>query len=455
MFTLRPYQQKSVEQSSHAFYTHGHDAVILCIPTGGGKTVVFSYIALAAVRNGFTVMIACHRKELIAQASQKLKAYGLHPTVIMPGQTLTKNVTYVASVDTVLTRGLNYDVDLLIVDECHLTKFDRLVQQYKGRCEILGATATPIRKGSQRSLHELYQTIVNPVTISSLISDSHLVPVVNYGPEIDLSTLKTNSLDYDQRKLASFYDRQTMYTGVVHHYKEFCQRHGATLVFNVSRDHSRNVVEEFKGHGLKAVHVDGSYKAVERQRILHAFHAGEYDILSCCSLLTTGYDNPRIRNVILNFATKSLAKYLQCAGRGGRPDPETGKTHFNLIDMGSNIKQHGFWDDNRTWSLRKRTRSSELDVAPIKVCPSCEAMIRAAAPLCPHCGHIFPLKRRQLVEADFTTITRQEIPEHLRKPINQMSYNELREYARIKGYRNGWVGVQMRLRRGYKPRRAP
>lgn len=450
MLPLRPYQQKSVDGASRSFYSKGNDAIILCLPTGSGKTVVFSHIALAVISKGFTVMIACHRKELIYQATEKLKKYGISPTLIMPGKQMTQNRCYVASVDTVLSRALDLTIDLLIVDECHLTKFDRLVTQYKGRCEILGATATPIRKGSQRSLHEFYQDIVSPITITQLISESYLAPVISYGPEVDLTPLQTNQLDYDQKRLSSFYHRQTMYTGVIQHYKAFCQRQGPTLVFNVSRDHSRHLVEEFKSHGILAIHIDGSCTPAERRSILHDFYHGKYEVLSNCSLLTTGYDNPRIRNVILNFATKSVSKYLQCAGRGGRPDPEAGKTHFNLIDMGSNIRQHGFWDDERTWSLIKKQRASALDVAPVKGCPQCEALIRAAAPYCPHCHYIFPVKKKKLNNSVFRQLTKDDIPDTLRKPFNEMTYQELRQYAQIKGYKPGWAYVQMKLKNKWK-----
>ena len=63
-------------------------------------------------------------------------------------------------------------------------------------------------------------------------------------------------------------------------------------------------------------------------------------ILVNVGIATTGYDYPPTQTVILNKKTKSLALYLQMLGRGSRPFK--GKEYFNVIDMGSNIIEHGW-----------------------------------------------------------------------------------------------------------------
>lgn len=453
IYNLRPYQQNTVNQISNSFFDRGNESAILCIPTGGGKTVVFSHIARSCIDKGFKVMIACDRKELIQQSYDKLVDYGLFPSIIAPGQSQIVNTCYVSSVDTLIRRKRYPDVDLLIIDEAHKTKFDKLAHHYKGngKTHTIGATATPFRWGSQESLHKVYQDIVNPVNVSDLIGEGYLSPCVTYGPDVDLSKIKSGQ-DYDKGELFSFYNKQQRYTGVIHHYKEFCHNEGPTIVFNVNREHSRNMAEEFKSYGYKAIHVDGSFSDFERRRIMNGFKNGEYDIVCNCSILTTGYDNPRVRNVIMNRATKSLPLFLQIPGRGSRILPEEGKTHFNFIDMGSNIQQHGFWEDDRTWDLVKKPKSKQAAPAPIKECDQCEAIVHASKPVCNHCGYVFPKKTIILPEAEFKQIVKKDVPGHLKKPFDKMSRDELEEYRQLKGYKPGWVHIQLELRKKKKIR---
>ncbi len=48
---LRPYQQEAVERLRAAF-RQGHRGVLFVLPTGGGKTVVFSHIAQQSASRG-------------------------------------------------------------------------------------------------------------------------------------------------------------------------------------------------------------------------------------------------------------------------------------------------------------------------------------------------------------------------------------------------------------------
>lgn len=440
-FNLRPYQTNTVIQIRKCFTKF--KTAILCIPTGGGKTVVFSHIAESAIAKGKVVMIACDRKELITQAYDKLKEYGLYPTIIAPGKTFIKNECYVASVDTLLRRGIMPDIDLLIVDEAHKTKFDKLVALYDGKCHVIGATATPMRTGSQTSLHLSYHDIVNPVQVSDLIGEGFLSSAVTYGAEVDLESIQTNKLEYDKKEMFDLYNKQTMYKGVVDNYNKFADQ-GATIIFNVNREHSENTAQEFQNQGIDARHIDGSMSGFKRTQLMNQFYNGVFPVLCNCMIATTGYDNPKIVNVIVNRATLSLSLWLQMCGRGSRIYP--GKTHFNIIDMGSNVKKHGFWEDDREWNLVKKPKSKLEQPAPVKECKQCEAIVHASKPVCPHCNFVFPKKAKELGESEFTLLTRKDIPPHLRKPVHKMDIVELHEYSKIKGYKSGWAFIQMKLR---------
>ena len=401
---------------------------------------MFSHMARGAVSKGRRVMIVCNRKELIRQSYEKLRDYGLLPSIIAPGYALIGSTCYVSSVDTLLRRGFYPEVDFLIIDEAHFAKFDKLVDVYnKRRCWVLGVTATPIRKGQQRGLDTLYEKIVSTLQVRELISDGFLAPNVVYGPKIDLTAIQTKSLEYDKKKLFDFYNRQPMYDGVFSHYHEHGQP-GPTICFNVSRQASKAFVEQARARGIPAAHVDGSMSDHERGRIFRDFEKGQF-ILSNCQIATTGYDFPGIANIIQNFATKSLAKFLQTTGRGSRTDK--GKHQFTTIDMGSNTRTHGFWEDDREWSLHKKTRRAAKQAAPVKNCKECDALIPSSARTCPHCGYVYPVGEVKLHQAEYVRLERTKMPEHLRKPISKMNYQELLDYARFKGYKPGWAWHQL------------
>jgi DNA repair protein RadD len=71
MIALRPYQGRDVERLRGA-YAEGRRAICYCLPTAGGKTIVFAAIVQGAVRKGRRVGVLVHRRELVRQAAEKL-----------------------------------------------------------------------------------------------------------------------------------------------------------------------------------------------------------------------------------------------------------------------------------------------------------------------------------------------------------------------------------------------
>jgi superfamily II DNA or RNA helicase len=73
---LRAYQQQAIDDLRAAMQC-GARSPLLCLPTGGGKTIIFSAIASSAAARGRQVLILVHRRELLQQASRKLTDIGL------------------------------------------------------------------------------------------------------------------------------------------------------------------------------------------------------------------------------------------------------------------------------------------------------------------------------------------------------------------------------------------
>ena len=101
---LRPYQREAVERLREAFRA-GHRAVLFVLPTGGGKTVVFSRIAEQAAARGNRIAVLVHRVELLEQASRSLDALGVRHGLIAAGHSMNLAApVQVASVGTMARR---------------------------------------------------------------------------------------------------------------------------------------------------------------------------------------------------------------------------------------------------------------------------------------------------------------------------------------------------------------
>ena len=74
--TLRAYQTESIDHV-RAQLRAKHRRVLLCIPTGGGKTLTAASILASAVAKGSRVLFVAHRKELIDQTVTTFARLGI------------------------------------------------------------------------------------------------------------------------------------------------------------------------------------------------------------------------------------------------------------------------------------------------------------------------------------------------------------------------------------------
>ena len=68
---LRPYQEEARAKVQQE-WKEGRKRTLLVLPTGCGKTIVFSKIIEDRVKMGERVLVLAHRSELLEQASDKL-----------------------------------------------------------------------------------------------------------------------------------------------------------------------------------------------------------------------------------------------------------------------------------------------------------------------------------------------------------------------------------------------
>ena len=298
-----------------------------------------------------------------------------------------------------------------------------------------------MRTGKQNSLDDFYQGIVCPVTTQQLIDLGYLVPARTFAAKEDYSDIKMKGSDFDNGALFNKFNQTKLYDGVVENYLKFANGLKA-ICFNVNVEHSKNMCQKFRENGIRAEHIDGNTPDRERERILKAFETENF-VLCNCSILTTGFDEPSIKCVIINRATMSLPLFLQMAGRGSRIFE--GKDNFIIIDQGANVYRHGMWEEDREWSLQKKVKKKKSDgVAPVKVCDSCHAINHNSARKCKVCDAPFEIKEKKLAKSEFVEVKKnrgaRKIPD-----IKTASRQELSEYAKLMGYKQGWVFKQLQI----------
>lgn len=472
MIELRNYQIKSVEALRKGII-EGVKKQILCAPTGAGKTVMFSYMVYNAVTKGKRVLIITDRIELLTQAGGTLSNFGLKPVEINATRKLgsLNAMLYVGMSQTLTRRIKNEDyqrlfqsIDLIIIDEAHKQSFNSLLPYISEKCVVVGATATPYREKNQKCLSEFYKSIVEVVKISELIKLGFLASPNSYGVPVDLSGIKTSKGDYDEKQMGDKYTENKIYEGVYQNYQRLTPGKKA-IIFASNIESSLKLVNDFKEKGLPIEHIDGTTPKAERKRILKWFSQTPNALISNVGILNAGFDEPNIEVVILYRATMSLSLFLQMVGRGSRVTES--KREFHILDFGNNIKRHGFWENDRIWSLKKKAKRD--GVAPVKECPSCNALLAASVRECSYCGHYFEptekeqaeanivelqkLSNREIIQmantADFATL---EMIQKAKGYSKGWIYHKLKtekdlmEYAAWKGYKKEWVTYQLQLR---------
>lgn len=326
------------------------------LPTGGGKTVVFSEIARRYIEEKKKkVVVLTHRIELSVQTSTMLSGFGVKNKVINSEvkelHDQDEYMCFVAMVETLNNRLQEEKVEinnigLVIIDEAHYNSFRKLFKYFENST-ILGVTATPLSSNIKLPMKDNYQKLIIGESIGALIKKKFLAKANMYNYDVSLQGLKLGiNGDYTVKSSDELYGNQSMLSKLMTGYNEIAKG-TKTLIFNNGINTSRYVYETFKKAGFNIRHLDNKNTASERKEILTWFSETPDAILTSVSILTTGFDEPTVETIILNRATRSLTLYFQMIGRGSRTLPK--KEEFTVIDMGNNVARFGMWDAPIDW----------------------------------------------------------------------------------------------------------
>ena len=386
------------------------------------------------------VLVLAHRHTLINQHKELLSSLGV----------LTDNVR-VESVFTEASRLDKHspsDVDLIIIDEAHLSE----AKSYRKVCEFYNCrrvlfTATPSRLDGKPLT--LADTLITGITANELIQMGAISDYDYYAPDLNIDTDSIDMVagEYNNGQLSELMCQTAIYGDVLKYYRQLGEDRQA-IAYCTSVKHSEQTAEMFNKNGISAVSIDGSMSQKERNKRMDLFKSGKVQILSNCNLISEGVTLPNASVALLLRATCSLPLFIQQACRV--LTPVEGKKAV-IIDYVNNVQRHGLPTDNHEWSLsetiKKRQQHNDDGTLSIRQCSECFRCFQGN--VCPYCKteHIpkgRELKQMQDVELKKIQAVEKEEQEKQRKyarmEVGQCrTIADLQKIAKERNYSPGWV----------------
>lgn len=310
MLKLRSYQNE-IKYKVVESWQQGHRNVLIVLPTGAGKTVVFSSLTIDMALVGVIIdtvknipekhptVIMVHRQELLQQISVTLAHEGIHHNIIAQPATiaainklhrLALNKTFynpqapvtVMSVDTFKSREDRYknwalQIKFWICDEAaHVladNKWGKVISHFTNALG-LGVTATPDRldgKGLGRKTKEcdgqgVFDVMHEGPTTYQLIKDGHLCDYEFRLPESDyrqyLGEVKDGK-DWSQEQQTAAASKSSIKGDVVKSYIKYAMGK-QTILFAPTIESAKEMVINFNKAGVVAVLLTSENSALER-----------------------------------------------------------------------------------------------------------------------------------------------------------------------------------------------
>jgi superfamily II DNA or RNA helicase len=353
---LRPYQQELVTGALE-LWRAGRRRIAMVMATGGGKTPTAMTIAELSLAAGLPVLWIAHRTELIDQAIDKARQ-------VAPGRRIgrlqgrTKQYQAELVVGSVQTASTASTLPLLrarrwgliVIDETHHATADtymRVLTELRAYAPdgplVLGVTAT-LDRADRRALGQVFEQVIDPqIGLIDLIrhpDGPYLVRPRGVRvriAELNLDRVKRTAGDYNSGALGAAMSAAMAPLRIVEAWQEHAKGR-PTVAFLPTVAISIEQAQAFRDAGYRAVHLDGTTPAGDREAALDAFRRGEYDVVTNVGLFTEGTDLPSIACVILGRPTSSTSLYQQMVGRGLRLHP--GKTDCVVLDVSGVTGRH-------------------------------------------------------------------------------------------------------------------
>lgn len=456
---LFPLQTAVIEALHHAF-TSGYKNILIQAPCGFGKTELATAILKTVRQNYKRGAFIMDRIALVNQASERFDRYGLSHGIMQAQNPRADRHNPIQIVSLATLKDAPLDVNLLVIDECHVLPGSlkkRLTQRRgeRGRFTI-GLTATPFTKG----LGKYFDHVINAATTNQLIAEKRLVPYRVFAasePDMAGAEVAKNGewaeRDVESRSLPIIGD-------VIEGYKQHGQGK-KFIAFASSVAHAEELQRQFMMAGVICGLYTYRQTDDEQAAAVAEFRKPDSYIRGLISIesLTRGFDVPDIEVLILaRPLRKALAIHIQMLGRVLRCSEATGKQEAIVLDHSGNSMRfwsevHHFFEngiDELDGGKPKEAKApaKKGEKKPVK-CPTC-FYVHDAAPACPSCGAVY---------------TRSAVIEHVEGVLKEVKgkkaavtpedkkdfYAGLRFIAESKGWNPGWASHKFKDKFGEWP----
>ena len=483
----RDYQAAGIKQAYATLkrMVHPRRRLLLVAATGAGKTHIACRMAYDCYRHR-RVLFIVDRDKLVDQTLASFRtSLPCWVAAIKAGHPENRAAqVQVASRQTMQSRGwwrawIREAPAVIFVDEAHETAFSKVVRDeltaphpHQVWC---GLTATPWRLSTREGLGDLFDEMVQLPPPSALMEEGQLLwpRYVIAEDALDFSSARKVGGDYalnDQARIANT-DRaiRSLYANWTRWVDG--QRN---VIFCVDKAHAAAVHTHWQAHGQPSSIITEESDTNDRRRSYAGLKSGSIPTLINVNVATKGFDETKIRWVVLARATKSVALLHQMIGRGGRTDrpchhcgaevpvspvptcrrcksvqpPEhvaTWPTWFGVLDQTRTLLDPGICLPEQIVRYElTRGSGGAPGRPPTKVCPACGHIVHLAAPVCPPdrggCGYVFP-----------TRSTRQEAVgsavERSATEIARRAYSQLARANWAAGYDPGATDHRWKARR--------
>lgn len=469
---LRPPQKKAVDLLRKDWKLYNRH--VLYASVAFGKTAFASYLADQFKSKGMRVLFIAPYTVLVEQTAEKFIEYGFEPTDIgiiwrdHPWFNPQRPIQ-IASADTLIRRDWPDNIDLVIVDECHIRR-KALIEIFKEiNTPVIGLSGTPFASW----MGSVYDNLIKPCTMRELIDQGYLSDYEFYAPtKPDMTGAKTSNLsafgqDYKDKDAHAAMDKPQVYGDIVSFWLENGDNR-QTIAFCVNVAHAKQMTLEFNRAGIPAEVITAKTPQNERKEIFKRYDEGVTKILCNVGVLVAGFDAD-VRCVIYARPTKSEIRWIQCLGRGLRT--ADGKDKCLIFDHSGSVFNLGFPDQIEYDSLINKddglneTRSTREEIEKLEKlpteCPSCHYIKPAGSPpKCPRCGFM-PISGEDVPTDRKVRLQKLKSKLDGDKPATmqekQAFYSELKGYqremrARGKVIKDGWCDHKYREKFGVWPK---
>ena len=410
MPTLSPrWYQSQANDAVWKYLAEKQGNPVVVLPTGAGKSLLIALLIRQALEFGGRVVVLAHRKELLQQNADEIRALipGVDVGIYSAGLKSREihNAVVVAGIQSAFRKAADLGRrHLVLVDECHLISDleESMYQQFfvgiqQAGLRIAGLTATAFRTGTGPICgpDRQFQRIVFEAKTAQLITEGFLCPITNKPADFQVNTDKValRGGEFIESEMQAVFGGDDTVKKACQEIWAKCDQRRSILIFASGVCHAEDIANELSAlTGERVGVVTGETLDIERSTMLSDFKAGRLRWLVNCDVLTTGFNAKCVDAIAILRATMSPGLFCQMVGRGLRLHES--KTNCLLLDFGGNILRHGsIDDDNFGRSEGKGRAASAAENGRGKKCPACELDVAASRTACPECGFVFPRKK--------------------------------------------------------------